>query len=316
MADEYQLAQHIKDLTWITNNSTTCIDLIYSSHPEKLSQSGVVTIGFSDHDVPKREDRHVWIRNYKNYNVQSFNGYLWQLPWSVINVFEDAQVMWDMFVSLFTEAVDKHAPWMHKMIKGLDTPYITGELRKHMQDRDVAKSRASKSHDTVLWDKYKKLSNKVTSLTEKAKQDYDQNLLAENMHKLGDLWKAFKKVLLASNKENATLLCDDDDEHATLISIANCYNNFVSKIGSNLAAAFPSGFQIVNPYPNVNTTFSFQEIPVDFILKQLHLLNSEKSTGFDNINSHLLKDSAEVVAGSLKAIMNASLTSGELPNIW
>ncbi len=82
-----------------------------------------------------------------------------------------------------------------------------------------------------------------------------------------------------------------------------------------MAAAFPSGLQIVNPYPNVNTTFSFQEIPVDFTLKQLHLLNSGKSTGLD-INSRLLKDSAEVAAVPLTAIMNVSLTTGEIPNIW
>ncbi len=40
------------------------------------------------------------------------------------------------------------------------------------------------------------------------------------------------------------------------------------------------------------------------------------STGLDNINSSLLKDSAEVVAGPLTAIRNASLTTDELPNIW
>ncbi len=52
MADEYQLTQHINEHTRITNNSTTCIDLVYSSHPEKISQSGVVTIRFSDNDMP------------------------------------------------------------------------------------------------------------------------------------------------------------------------------------------------------------------------------------------------------------------------
>ncbi len=102
---------------------------LFSSHPEKISQFGVVTIGFTEHDMPfvvrketmpKRKARQVWIRNYKNYNVQSFNEYLWQLLWSVINVFEDPQVMWEIFVYLFTEAADKHAPWMHKRIKGLD----------------------------------------------------------------------------------------------------------------------------------------------------------------------------------------------------
>ncbi len=58
--------------------------------------------GFSGHDMPfvvrkstmpEREAIQVWRKNYKNYNLQSFNGYLWQLPWSVINVFEDPQVM-------------------------------------------------------------------------------------------------------------------------------------------------------------------------------------------------------------------------------
>ncbi len=131
------------------------------------------------------------------------------------------------------------------------------------------------------------------------------------MHKPIDLWKTLKKVLPQPNGENTTLFCDDDGEHITPISIANCYNN-----GSKLATAFPSGLQIVNSYPNVNTTFSFQEIPVDFTLKQLHLLKSGKSTGLDDINSCLLKDSAEVVSIPLTAIMNASLTTVELPNIW
>ncbi len=67
------------------------------------------------------------------------------------------------------------------------------------------------------------------------------------MHKPSELWKALKKVLPQSNKENVTLLCDDGGEHTTPISIANCYNNFLSKIGSKLAAAFPIGLQIVNP---------------------------------------------------------------------
>ncbi len=112
----------------------------------------------------------------------------------------------------------------------------------------MANSWASKSNDTILWDKYKKLSNKVTSLTEKAKKDYYQTLLAENMHKPSELWKALKKVLPQSNRETASLLCDDDGEHTTPISIANCFNNSFPKIGSKLAAAFPSGLQIVNTY--------------------------------------------------------------------
>ncbi len=144
MCDEYQLTQHIKEPTWITNNLTTCIELVYSSYLEKISQSGLVPIGFSDHDMqfvvrtstmPKREARQVQITNYKNYNVQSFNGYLWLLPWSVINVFEDPQVMWDIFVLLFTEAADKHAPWIHKRIKGRHPIHYRRIEKTHVEQR-------------------------------------------------------------------------------------------------------------------------------------------------------------------------------------
>ncbi len=82
------------------------------------------------------------------------------------------------------------------------------------------------------------------------------------MHKPSELWKALKTVLPQLNRENTTFLCDDDGEHTTRISIANCYNNFFSKIGSKLVSAFLSGLQIVNQYPNVNTTFLFQEISI------------------------------------------------------
>ncbi len=41
------------------------------------------------------------------------------------------------------------------------------------------------------------------------------------MLKPSELWKALKQVLPRSNRENTTLLCDEDGEHTTPISIAN-----------------------------------------------------------------------------------------------
>ena len=66
----------------------------------------------------------------------------------------------------------------------------------------------------------------------------------------------------------------------------------------------------------MNTTFKFHDISVEYTTKQLRALNSGKSTGMDNINSRLLKDAAEVVAGPLTAIMNASLKTGDIPSMW
>ncbi len=171
-------------------------------------------------------------------------------------------------------------------------------------------------HRVCVRDEYKQLRNKVTSATDKAKQEYYQTLLAENMHKPDALWKAIKKVLPQRKREKTVLLCDENGEHTTPKAIANSFNTFFANIGAKLASAFPVDVQITNPYPDVNATFKFVPIQLNFTLKQLKLLSAGKSTGLDNINARLLKDAAEVVAGPITAIMNASLHTGEIPNMW
>ena len=47
--EAFQMTQLIKDPTRVTESTQTIIDLIFSSHPERLSESGVLPVHISDH---------------------------------------------------------------------------------------------------------------------------------------------------------------------------------------------------------------------------------------------------------------------------
>ncbi len=66
------------------------------------------------------------------------------------------------------------------------------------------------------------------------------------------------------------------------------------------------------------TDKSFQLSPItnNFVKLQLQNLRANKAIGLDKISSRLLKDSADVIAPSLKALINKSFREDNFPNNW
>ena len=75
------LLQLITDATRITPKSSSIIDLIFVSEPDKIEQSGVLPVEFSDHMIifctrklcrlKIGEDKSVKMRSLKNYDEKS-----------------------------------------------------------------------------------------------------------------------------------------------------------------------------------------------------------------------------------------------------
>ena len=59
-----------------------------------------------------------------------------------------------------------------------------------------------------------------------------------------------------------------------------------------------------SPSAGVNSTFTFQEIQVTSVLKNLSNLKTKKFTGLDRITARILKDAATVIAPSLTQMFN------------
>ena len=73
----YSLEQIIKHATRTTRISSTLIDHILTNSREKVSQSGVIDIGISDHQVIylTRKHHRIKLNTHKQIKVRSFKNY-------------------------------------------------------------------------------------------------------------------------------------------------------------------------------------------------------------------------------------------------
>ena len=128
----YQLSQLIKGATRVTMTTSSLIDHIVTNTPEKISVSGVIHTGISDHSlvfairkisVTKNRENIVEIGNMKNLDNQKFIEDLMQQHWENVYFFaEDPNTKWEIWKKLFLEVLNRHAPLQHKKIRAKKYP--------------------------------------------------------------------------------------------------------------------------------------------------------------------------------------------------
>ncbi len=81
ITSDVHLEQIIQEPTRITSTSESAIDLVFTSHTNRVIQKGVLHYGITDHSMPfivrkahilKCQAKDVWVRNYKNYDQDVF----------------------------------------------------------------------------------------------------------------------------------------------------------------------------------------------------------------------------------------------------
>ena len=184
----YNLEQMIKEPTRVTTTSSTVIDLIFTNKPNNISNSGVIDLGMSDHSLiyavkkmttPKHRQTCSKVRNFKRFNETDFIQELSRIPWYITTQCMNPNDSWHIWESFFQEALDKHAPLIHKSLRQNSVPWINSKVKKLIRSRDFHKKRAKKYNSQVHWDKYKSERNKVNSELKKAKTDYYQTKIKE-----------------------------------------------------------------------------------------------------------------------------------------
>ena len=129
----------INEPTRITITTTSLIDHVVTNTPEKISHSGVVHTGISDHSlvyairkirVFQKVEDFVEIRNMKCFNETKFVSELLNQHWEYIYFFgEEPNSMWEIWKELFLEVLNKHAPLQHKRIRSSEVPWITNKIK-------------------------------------------------------------------------------------------------------------------------------------------------------------------------------------------
>ena len=332
--------QLIKEATRITAQSATLLDLIATNYERFISKSGVLNACLSDHDLvycirkmncKRSSGQTKSFRNYARYNSSAFCDDLRGIDWEKqinstlperLNVnLSVIDRMWLNFKSAFISVVDRHAPVINKRVRGIDCPWLNGEIKKVMHERDKQSKIARKTNSAADWEKYKTLRNRVTALVKSAKGSYNRKLIEDNSGDPKSFWRTLTRLIPGKKVLPRNIKVDDTSLHC-YSKIANGFNKFfvgtITRLTEAMGSVFTSGASF-DMYWRSNTPkelFHFEEISENFTLGQLNKLKSKKAVGLDAIPTRLLKDSAEIIANPLTKIINFSLANRCVPSEW
>ena len=123
----FGLHQLIKAPTCITYNSTTIIDHILASHPEIVTQQGIIDVGLSDHQlifctrkisrIKKGTHKQIKFQLFKHYSADLFKETLTSIKFPNYWNFHDAPEAYDDFIQKMMVGIDKVAPVKERGIK-------------------------------------------------------------------------------------------------------------------------------------------------------------------------------------------------------
>ena len=260
-------------------------------------------------------------RTMRNFNSENFLNDLNQQPWAeVCHNAADPNKMWQIWKSLLMETIDKHAPIRIKRVGKKNSPWVTGELRRLLFERDSLKRRAVKSGDASLWHQYKQFRNRANNEIKRAKQLYFTNNLELHKHDMKKTWKLINDLNARHYRTSSCIkeVIIDDQIVNSPNQLAETFNTYSSNVGSNLSDEIPSSADS-NPEDYLDPTdgtFSLQFPSVNTVTRLLKTIDEKKSAGLDNIPNKLLKIAAEVVAPSLTKIFIQSIITGIFPKEW
>ncbi|CAB4014877.1 Hypothetical predicted protein, partial [Paramuricea clavata] len=161
-------------------------------------------------------------------------------PWEQIVLESYTDSMWALWKKLFLEVLDKHAPVQRIKKRKSGVPWLTGEIKKIIFERDKLKHEAMVTGSRAAWDKYKSTRNKVNIALRQAKTDYFRTKISNQNNNPKEAWKKSIINLLGRSPGNTVVneLKFNDTKITSPEEIANTFINiYFTDIGPNLASS-------------------------------------------------------------------------------
>ena len=228
LATDCDLFQLIKEPTHVNEYRQPLIDHAYVSRPGQVIQSGVINYSISDHFpkyvtlrlqapiIPKGGT--IRYRSMKNFKNDEFLQVLSNQPWPVCDCFEDPEDSLDMWVKLFTDCIDLHAPWKEKRVKHISRPdWWSDELTQAINIRDTI----NKKQQPLV---YRRQRNLLQKLILHAKRDYYRALLSKGVSSVKQFWNYLRELVPKYKCNSLTRMIFNDKVVEDPVCIANGFN--------------------------------------------------------------------------------------------
>jgi len=330
------LKQLINSPTRITVNTATILDHILTTSKEKVSDSGVVDISLSDHQMvfftrkimKQKFNKHKYIkvRSMKNYSELAFLNLLKNIKFPNYDNFDNIDTAYSDFVNRLEIAINDISPLKNLCVRNKTAEWIDIEILDGIKRRDklFMKFKKTKSYNDHI--SYKKARNKIQSIIKNKKRNFIEQKLTENVGKPKELWKILRAIGAPSKNKSNSNICLEKDKNISFDSKTNCeiFKNFFGNLAKELLNKLPTptnrfGTDSINTYYNHlnirNKNFSFKFTTEQIVLKLLQDIEPSKSAGIDNINGKFLKDGSYLLANPIKKLFNLSIKLSEFPEL-
>ena len=314
------------------SNTSTCLDLVFTNRHERVFKSKVTQMGFTDHDltvlsmktkIPKGPPKIVYKRGYKHFSQDNFTNDLKHAPFWMVGSVDDPNEVLDIFMKLFKDIADTHAPLRKYTVKTKPAPWLTDNIRDLMQMRDMAKSEAKISGYPSDWAVYRKLRNYVVKVNRESKREYFQNAINDSKKDAKSMWKTINNLLGRSCYSSPSSVESNGRTFSKPIDIANHFATFFDeKIKKNryeMSDQIDIEYiteSINNVMAGKNCHFEFRPIGISEVQSCLANLPTSKVTGVDCIDNYLLKIASDIIADPIRHIFNCSYAKSIFPDQW
>ena len=321
-----QLITHPTRTTVVTSNLR---DLIFTDNIDVITDSGTLSsFCHLDHfpivvtiitaPLPQSKDinyKTIW--DYNNLDSHLLTRLLLDTDWKRI-LDNDIDVATDQFISAILTAADASIPKKRVRAKRCQKPWATQELITQIRKRDRLFKRARQTQTTYDWDRWKYQRNIVTATNKRLKRQHIDNQVRKLLTHKRDPYKYHQTLRAMTGRTrddtipplegpNGDIMVDDYakakllNDYFASQSTLNLTNTHTLPLKHNSNAA---------PVPTLSEiTTSEREV-----LQMLNSLDSNKSTGPDEIPVKLLKLSAVLIAEPLSKLFNRSITLGVYPS--
>ena len=333
---EFSFTQIIRSPTRISSNSSSLLDHILTNSNTKISNSGVIDTGLSDHQLiyctrkvrrtKLNTHNQVLSRVLKNYSAEKFTDVLAQFQFPNYSFFSDANTAYSDFSTKLLRILNDIAPLKEKRIKTNTQEWFDREIGDQMEIRNKLLKKFKASKLNVDEESYKNSRRNVQHLITHKKRIYYENKLKENIGKPKELWKTLKSLGLPNKKSSSSTFClkKDGALHFDSKTVSTIFKEFFSNLAENLVSKLPRPSNkfdlssVISYYTKtldpINTKFKFSTVSKDDILKILLEIKPEKAAGIDNISGKFLRDGATVIAKPISQICNLSIKQSTFPS--
>ena len=156
------------------------VDHILTNSRETISQSGVINIGISDHQlihltrklhrIKLNTHKQIKIRSLKNYSIESLNQGLSMINFPDYEYFNDVDIAYSDFIQRITSVINKIAPFKEIRIKSYSHDWFDGEILDKIILRDKRLKKFETSRYNIDEQLYKEAKINVQKLIKNKKE--------------------------------------------------------------------------------------------------------------------------------------------------